>query len=137
MAAGILVAGCSSSPQPAYQPPAGALIPGTAQVTVDGRDAGTTYSVDCMTVGSLTMISTGGDESGVYTMVSNDEGLAVRLLRLTDLGGFTGSYNQGLDGDATVAMTDRTYDISGTAVGFDLDEPSFRSSSPFQVKIAC
>ena len=131
------VAGCSSSPPPEYQPPEGALIPGTAQVTVNGQDAGTSYAVNCMTVGSLTMISTGGDQSGVYTMVSNAGDLDVRLLRLTDLGGFTGSYNQGLDGTASVRMTDRTYDIDGTAVGFDLDDPSFRSTSDFRVKVAC
>ena len=70
-------------------------------------------------------------------MVSNAEGLDVKLLRLTDLGGFTGSYNQGLDGEATVSMTDRTYDINGTAVGFDLDNPSFRSTGDFRIKIAC
>lgn len=131
------MAGCSSSPQPEYRPPQGALIPGTAQVTVNGRDGGTSYSVDCMTVGSMTMISTGGEKSGVYTMVSNAGDLDVKLLRLTDLGGFTGSYNQGLDGTATVTMIDRTYDIDGTAVGFDLEDPSFRSTSDFQVKIAC
>tara|TARA_B100001989_G_scaffold152258_1_gene108610 strand:+ start:131 stop:577 length:447 start_codon:yes stop_codon:yes gene_type:complete len=137
LATALAVAGCSSSPQPAYQPPQGALIPGTAQATVNGRDAGITHSVDCMTIGPMTMISTGGDESGVYTMVSNAEGLDVKLLRLTDLGGFTGSYNQGLDGEATVSMTDRTYDINGTAVGFDLDNPSFRSTGDFRIKIAC
>ncbi len=135
------VAGCSSSPPPDYQPPSGALVPGTAQVTVDGQDAGTTHSVDCMTIGSLTMISAGNQtpsgNPALYTMVSNAEDLAVRLLRITDLGGFTGSYNQGLDGEATVTMTDRTYDIDGTAVGFQLEEPSFRSASDFRIKIAC
>ena len=49
----------------------------------------------------------------------------------------SGSYNQGLDGEATVSMTDRTYDINGTAVGFDLDNPSFRSTGDFRIKIAC
>ncbi|MDY6998452.1 MAG: lipoprotein LpqH [Actinomycetota bacterium] len=137
LAAAALAAGCSSSPPPAYEPPDGALIPGTAQVTVNGRDAGTTHSVSCMTIESLTMISTGGEDSGVYTMVSNAEDLDVRLLRITDLGGFTGSYNQGLEGEATVTMTDRTFDINGEAVGFDLDDPSFRSTSTFGVKIAC
>lgn len=137
----LALAGCSSSPPPAYQPPQGALIPGTAQVTVDGRDAGTTDSVRCDTVGSLTMISTGDAESpdgpGVSAMVSNADGLVARLIGITDLGGFTGSYAQNLQGEANVTMTDRTYDIDGVVAGFAADNPSFRATTPFRIKIAC
>jgi ipoprotein LpqH len=34
-------------------------------------------------------------------------------------------------------MTGRTYDISGTADGFDTDRPSFRASGSFAVKVSC
>jgi len=34
-------------------------------------------------------------------------------------------------------MTDRTYDISGTADGFNTDNPSFRTSGTFAIKVAC
>ncbi len=94
-----------------------------------------------MTIGPLTMISTGKENAAgapaVYAMVSNAEDLQVRLLRITELGGFTGSYDQGLQGEAAVTMTDRTYDIDGTAAGFDNDNPSFRTTNSFHVKIAC
>lgn len=106
-------------------------------MTVNGRDAGTTQSVQCNTIGPLTMISTGDQASGLTAMVSNREDLVVRNLGINDLGGFTGSYNQGLGGEANVSMTGRTYDINGTAEGFDTDNPSFRTTGTFQVKIAC
>ncbi|PRC56148.1 hypothetical protein C6A85_40090, partial [Mycobacterium sp. ITM-2017-0098] len=52
------LAGCSSQP-PEYQPPPGALIAGTAQVTVNGQDAGTTDAVQCDSAGTLMIMKTG------------------------------------------------------------------------------
>ncbi|MGE2736622.1 lipoprotein LpqH [Mycolicibacterium vaccae] len=134
--AALAVAGCSSPP-PEYTPPPGALVPGTAQVIVDGSDAGTTESVQCDPAGSLMSIRTGSDESGLSVLVDGQDGLQVREVGIRDLGGFTGSYNDGLGGEASVTLTDRTYEISGTADGFQTDNPSFRSSSTFHIKIAC
>jgi hypothetical protein len=34
-------------------------------------------------------------------------------------------------------MTGRTYDITGTADGFDTASPSFRKSGNFAIKVAC
>jgi lipoprotein LpqH len=130
------VAGCSSSP-PDYAPPPGQLVAGTAQVTVNGQDAGTTEAVQCRTVGPMTTISTGNQDAGAYAMVTNAEGLDVRLLRIRDLGGFTGSYDDGLGGKASVTMSARTYDITGTADGFATDNPSFRTSGTFAIKVSC
>ena len=45
-AATLAVAACSSGP-PDYQPAPGALIPGTAHVTVNGQNIGTTEAVQC------------------------------------------------------------------------------------------
>ncbi|UXA21002.1 lipoprotein LpqH [Mycobacterium sp. SMC-4] len=132
----LAVAGCSSPPPP-YQPPAGALVPGTAQVTVNGRDAGTTDSVRCTPAGRLTTMSTGDQTSGVSVLIESRDELIVREVGIRDLGGFTGSFNDGLGGEASVSLTDRTYDISGTADGFETDNPSFRSSGTFEIKIAC
>ncbi|KWX68996.1 lipoprotein LpqH [Mycobacterium sp. NAZ190054] len=131
-----VLAGCSS-PSPEYQPPPGALVAGTAQVTINGQDAGTTDSVQCDPAGSLMMMRTGDGTSGVTATVSSEDELIVREVGIRDLGGFTGSYNQGLGGDATVTMTGRTYDIQGTADGFETDSPSFRTTGEFRIKIAC
>ncbi|HEY6650180.1 MAG TPA: lipoprotein LpqH, partial [Mycobacterium sp.] len=36
-----------------------------------------------------------------------------------------------------VSMKGRTYDITGTADGFDTANPSFRTSGTFAIKVAC
>lgn len=130
------VAGCSSSP-PDYRPPAGQLVAGTAQVTVNGQDVGTTEAVQCTPAGTMTTISTGDAGSGVSAVVSNADALTVRAVGIRDLGGFTGSYNEGLGGKAAVTMSGRTYDITGTADGFATDNPSFRTSGTFAIRVSC
>jgi ipoprotein LpqH len=135
-AAMLAVAGCSSQP-PEYQPPPGDLVAGTAQVTVNGQDTGTTEAVQCSSTGSLTIIETGDQTSGVTAMVSNEDELIAESVAINNLGGFTGSYNAGLGGTAKVTMTGRTYDITGTADGFDTAKPSFRASGTFAIKVSC
>jgi hypothetical protein len=132
--------GCSSPPAE-YQPPPGALVAGTAQVTVNGTDAGTTDSVQCDPAGTLMIITTGDPDdpaaSGISAMIASDDELVVREVGIRNLGGFTGSYNDGLGSAASVTMTGRTYDIEGTADGFATDNPSFRTTGNFRIKIAC
>jgi lipoprotein LpqH len=135
-AAALALAGCSSGP-PEYQPPAGSLIAGTAQATVNGQDAGTTDAVQCTAIGPLTIITTGDDAGGVTALVSNKDQLTAESVAIRDLGGFTGSYNAGLGDTAEVTMTGRTYDISGTADGFETDNPSFRKPGTFSLKVSC
>lgn len=113
---------------------------GTAQVTVNGHDAGTSKTVQCDTTEWLTTITTGDQTSGVMAMLSNKDELVVESVRINDVGGFTGSYTAGV-GDSTelaeVSMTGRTYDISGTAEGFNTDNPSFRASGTFDIRVSC
>jgi ipoprotein LpqH len=135
-AATLAIAGCASSP-PDYQPAPGTLVAGTAQVTVNGQNVGTTEAVECTATGSLTTISTGDQTSGITTLVSNKDELTAEAVSINNVGGFTGSYNAGLGGTAKVTMTDRTYDITGTADGFDTANPSFRTSGTFAIKVAC
>jgi lipoprotein LpqH len=135
-AATLAVAGCSSGP-PDYHPAPGTLVAGTAQVSVNGQNMGTTEAVQCSPAGSLTTITTGDQVSGITTLVSNQEQLITEAVSINNVGGFTGSYNAGLGGTAKVTMTGRTYDISGTADGFDTANPSFRTSGTFAVKVAC
>lgn len=130
------VAGCSSPP-PSEKPQPGTLTLGTAQVTVNDADTGTTDAVKCSITGPLTTITTGDDQSGVTALVSNTDELTAESVRIHNLGGFTGSYNAGLEGEAKITQTDRTYEITGTADGFQIDQPSFRTNGTFTVKVAC
>ncbi len=131
------LAGCSSNPPEPFSPPQGQLIPGTAKLSVHGQDTDSTKAVQCTPAGPLMMIDTGTGDSGMSAMVSNAEGLVVRQVRINDVGGFTGSYNDGLGGEASVTMSGRTYHISGTAQGFATDNPSFRTSDTFALKVSC
>jgi lipoprotein LpqH len=135
-AATLAIGGCSSDP-PDYKPAPGTLVAGTAQMTVNGQNNGTTQAVQCTPAGSLTTITTGDQTSGITTLVSNKDELTAEAVSINNVGGFTGSYNAGLGGTAKVTMTERTYEISGTADGFNTDNPSFRTSGTFAIKVAC
>ena len=63
------LAACSSGP-PAYQPAPGTLVPGTAQMTVNGQNIGTTEAVQCTPAGSLTTITTGDETSGITSLAN-------------------------------------------------------------------
>jgi len=129
------VAGCSSPPD--YTPAPGTLVAGTAQLTVNGQNIGKTEAVQCTPAGSLTTITTGDQASGVTALISNKDELTTEAVGINNVGGFTGSYNRGLGGEAKVTMTGRTYDITGTADGFATANPSFRTSGTFAIKVAC
>jgi len=139
MAAAALMIGGSaacSSGQPSAQPP-GALPPGSAQLTIDGKTLPTTGAVDCAPPEEyLTTITTGNDASGATVMVSNAGKLAVEFVRIRDLDGFTGDYNRGLGGDATVDMIGTTYQIAGAAFGYSTKSPE-PTRLPFTIRVSC
>jgi ipoprotein LpqH len=135
-AVALVIAGCSSQPPP-DEPLPGTLVLGTAQVTVNDTNTGTTEAVQCTPAGTLTTITTGDEQSGVTAMVSSDQALTVESVSIRDVAGFTGSYNAGLGGEAEVSLTGRTYTITGTADGFQTANPGVRASGTFAITVAC
>jgi ipoprotein LpqH len=127
--------GCSSGPAASTGP--GVLAPGTAVLTVDGKDVGKTYDVRCQVIDWMTRIHTGLDSSGLSAMVSNANRLNAEFVRLDNLGGFTGSYERKLQGEATVTMTGPTYHISGAALGFNKATPTKLKAETFSVNVSC
>lgn len=128
---------CSSGQAPAPPAPEGALVAGTAQITVNDDDLGEFHAVKCTPAGQYLTISTGNDQQGSTVVVSNADGLVAKSVTIRDLGNFTGSFNEGLGGKAEVSLDGATYTITGTADGFATDKPSFRSSGTFTIKAAC
>ncbi|TAM65281.1 lipoprotein LpqH [Mycobacterium sp.] len=127
-------AGCSSGP-PALRLPNGALPSGTAQVTVNGNDAGQIHDVECESIGKgLTRINIG--RAGARTTVLVGSG-GPKGVAFNDVQGFTGSYWQDLQGDARLAMVDQTFSLTGTAPGFNAEQPYNRTVNDFTVKVAC
>ncbi|MBI3215430.1 MAG: lipoprotein LpqH [Mycobacterium sp.] len=129
-------AGCSSEPQQAPLKQ-GELVSGTAHITVNDNDLGQFHAVSCTAAGPFTTITTGTDESGSTVVVSNESGLTAKSVSIHDLGGFTGSYTEGLAGNAKVTLEDATYKITGDADGFTTDKPSFRTTGTFTINVAC
>ena len=130
-----VTAGCSSDQAAPARP--GVLPPGTAVLTVDGKDVGTTYSVRCESIDWMTRIHTDLHASGVRAMLSNANKLKAEFVRLEDLDGFTGSYEHALQGEAAVTMTGPTYHITGAALGFNKSEPTRLKAETFSIKVSC
>jgi hypothetical protein len=130
---------CSSKPAPSPQSTGNGphLAAGTAHITVNGNDLGEFHAVHCTSAGDLLTIVTGNDQSGATAIVSNADGLIARTVAINDLGGFTGSFNENLGGDATVTLSGATYSITGKADGFATDKPSFRANGTFSINVAC
>ncbi|MGK2869536.1 MAG: lipoprotein LpqH [Mycobacterium sp.] len=130
-------AACSSDPV-AEPLPDGVLPAGTAQVTVDGRDGGTTHDVQCAPMGFQTSITTGNDTSGATALVSGGDDLTAEAVGIRDLAGFTGNYNAGLgEAAAEVTMAGPTFVITGTATGFRTDAASFTTDGKFTLRVSC
>jgi lipoprotein LpqH len=119
------------------QPAPGALPPGTAEVKIDNQDLGSTYSVACTPVGTMTTISTGEAGRGTTSVVENATNLLASSVELRNLGGFSGSYWQGFEDQTKVRLTDNTYSIAGTATGFRAEDPATRVSVPFAIRVSC
>ncbi len=133
-----IAAGCSSPTPHSAAPAPGTLPSGTAKVVIDDKDSFSTHSVSCLPLGWLTIITIGDNRAeGVTAYVSNKDSLSAKSVSIRDLGGFTGSYLDGLGGNATVSMPDRTYDINGTARGFDATKSSATTTGNFEIKVSC
>jgi hypothetical protein len=130
-----VTAGCSSNHAAPARP--GVLPPGTAELSIDGKDVGKTYSVRCESIDWMTRIHTDLHASGVSAMVSNANKLKAEFVRLQDLDGFTGSYEHALQGEAAVTMTGATYHITGAALGFNKSEPTQLKAETFSIKVSC
>ena len=132
----LAVAACSSSP-PSAPPPHGALVTGFAEVTIDDQALHTTKDVACQTNISLTDITIGKAPETVTIQIDNSKGPTAESVAINDIGGFTGSYWQNLQGSANTTMVDQTYKITGTATGFHTDNPSARATENFKINAAC
>ena len=136
-AGGLCALGCSSSPT-AEPLPKGAVPAGTADWNVANAMVGSTDSVVCTQTGSLVTIETGDQSSGMAAAVNSLQPLSAASVTINNVGGFSGSYHDGLASDAAkVTLTGRTYAIAGIADGYEVARPSFRVSRPFTLTVSC
>jgi hypothetical protein len=88
-------------------------------------------------MGTITTVKTGDEQTGSTAVISTSPSLNLQSASIRNLGGFTGSYDDGFGSTADVTVVGRTYQISGTADGFDTASPSFRKSGKFWIQVAC
>jgi hypothetical protein len=129
------VAGCSSTPSASPEP--GALAAGTAQVIMGDQNTGPTYAVTCQSIQSITTVTIKNAESSVVALIDNAKELTADSVSMTNVGGFTGSYQRDAQGSARINMSHQAYTIAGTAEGFISDRPTLRTQTSFTIRAAC
>lgn len=133
----LLAAGCSAG----YD----ALGTQTAQVRVNGNVVAERTLVTCDQVQWVWFIESAGESPGFTAQVRTGDTVAAELVRLEDLGGFTGS-----SWNATVAtpstpsavgvdaeVADGTFVIVGTAMGWYQNDPAEIATAGFEIRTDC
>lgn len=138
-AAGVVVVSgiqaCSATPQDA--PPQHGLPPGTASVSIDAQDTGTTYTVICNQIQWLLTIETLEAAPGFTVLIEKGPEATAKFVKIRSLAGFTGSYWRGGVGDGEATRAPDAYTITGTAYGVHADTPNRPTNATYHIKAAC
>jgi ipoprotein LpqH len=125
----VLLGACT--PRPPTQ------LSSTASVTVNGNDANF-HIVKCSQLQWIRTIDIGGNFAGAKVVV--DEGAqpaSAESVQIRNLGGFTGMYSRGGDGDADMSMSGDKFTVTGTASGYKTDKPGEPSTAKFKIVVTC
>ena len=134
-AGAVAVAGCSSSGPP---PQPGSMAANTARVIINGKDVAGLQAVTCSQLQWSSTIETFDKQPGFTVLVTNaGDKVIPQAVEIRDLGGFTGSYWQGLIGQAQATSNGGTYTIIGTAQGSYAEAPNKQSTGAFKIETAC
>ena len=133
----LILVGCSSAPA-APATSADSLAVGSAKVSIASADETVDNAVSCrMLGGGHTSIAIGDKTTGIDVVLDTADGVHATSVTITNVEGFTGSYWQDLQGEATASMTGKVVTVSGTARGFATDAPCFVVQKPFHIRAAC
>lgn len=127
-------AGCGSEPSPR---PDTAMPSNTAVVSIDGRGTGERYYVACRNQKWQLTIDTIGEGAGFTAMLKQDAGLDAQMVKIRDLGGFTGSAWRGGVGDVEARRDAGVMTITGTGYGYFGDQWRGPADAAFTIRAAC
>ena len=140
------VAGCSSSPMSSPQPP-GSLPTATAQITINGKNAGTTRDVACTQDDWTHTILTGDKAnvlpekvdgaSGVTVVIDTKDSVNAKSVQITNVNGFTGTAWENNIGKAQATIIGSTWKITGTAQGENTNHSNQDVTATFEIKANC
>jgi hypothetical protein len=112
-------------------------LAGTASVTVNSNEA-KFQIVKCTQVEWYRTIDIGGNFAGATVAVdARAEPVTVKSVHIRNLGGFTGMYSQGGEGDAGMSLSGGKFTITGTANGYKVDKPNEPATATFKITVTC
>jgi hypothetical protein len=112
-------------------------LAGTASVTVNSNEA-KFQIVKCTQVEWYRTIDIGGNFAGATVAVdARAEPVIVKSVHIRNLGGFTGMYSQGGEGDAGMSLSGGKFTITGTAKGYKVDTPNEPATATFKITVTC
>lgn len=129
MAAVLATAACANG--------ASALGTRTARITIDGKDVGAPFPISCRQQQWVWQIETVGQSPGFTAQIRTGEAVVPLLVRITDMGGFTGVFAADNLGAADATFDNGIIRTTGTAEGFDEEPPFGRVTARFAIAADC
>lgn len=129
--AALAATGCSDSFR--------ALGTHTATVSINGKAMEATPKMRCHQTQWTWFIETLDQSPGFRAQVQTGNTVDAKLVRIDDLGGFTGSAwdDEGTPVNVDATLVDGTFTITGTATGYFRNDPSETTTAPFEIRTDC
>jgi lipoprotein LpqH len=110
----------------------------TASVNINGIDAIKTDHVQCTQIQWLKMVDIGDNMAGARLFVDETGATPdVESVHIRNLGGFSGMYSQGDGGNGDTTFTQARLTVTGTADGFNTDDPDEPATAAYRILVRC
>lgn len=109
----------------------------TAHVTLNGAQVLTDDAVQCHQLQWTWTIESVQQEPGFTAIVETGNSLTGKIVRIRNLGGFTGSAIGEAAEDIKVGLDGFNYTLSGTAHGSYADHPGKQTTAEFRIQAEC
>lgn len=134
------LSGCSSEKksETSGETSSAAAAQGKSTVTIDGQDQNVQGTVVCSTMGENVNIAIGDATTGIGAVIGTGDNPVVHSVGLGNVNGVTLGFQENTgQGEAKAEKSDKTYKISGTAVGVDMANPLTPVNKPFEIEVTC
>jgi hypothetical protein len=96
------------------------------------------HVVKCSQMQWTRTLDIGSDFAGAKVIIDEHaERPTAESVHIQNLGGFTGMYSRGGDGNADTSTTGDEFTITGTANGYKTDKPSEPATATFKITVKC
>ncbi|BBZ30781.1 hypothetical protein MMAD_50760 [Mycolicibacterium madagascariense] len=109
---------------------------GGTKVTIDGQPKDIAGDVVCATAAGHVNVAIGQGTTGIAAVLGDGDSPSVTSVALGNVNGVTLAVAAG-QGDATAQKQDKSYKITGNAVGIDMSNPLQPVKKPFELDFTC